>query len=101
ALDLEPSLREKARGNQGVGGKKGDSSNLTEAERLDVRSEIAAAAGVSVGNVSKVKQLMMTARPELRQAVRNGEISIHRAWLCSKQLPGKQQDALGVHRGKK
>lgn len=32
---------------------------MTEADRLDVRQEVAVAAGVSVGNVSKVKQIML------------------------------------------
>jgi hypothetical protein len=50
-----------------AGGQNKGSSKLTEAERLDVRREIAAAAGVSVGNVSKVKRLKVTAHPELLQ----------------------------------
>jgi hypothetical protein len=82
ALDLEPWFKEKARSNQQAGGRSKGSSKLTEAERLDVRSEIAAAAGVSVGNVSKVKQLIMTAQPELVQALRSREVSIRRAWGC-------------------
>ncbi len=79
ALDLELWFRERARVNQSAGGRSKGSSNLTEAERVDVRSEIAAAAGVSLGNVTKVKQLMLTACTELQDALRNGEVSIHRA----------------------
>ena len=56
ALDLEPLLQETARQNQRVGGQNKGSSTLPEADRLDVRSAIASTAGVSVGNVSKVKQ---------------------------------------------
>ena len=63
ALELEPWFRENARSNQRAGGQNKGSSNLTEASRLDVRSEIARAAGVSVGNVSKVKQLTLSADP--------------------------------------
>jgi hypothetical protein len=92
ALELEPWFKEKARSNQQAGGQNKGSSNLTEGERLDVRREIATAAGVSVGNVSKVKQLTMTARPQLLQALRSREISIHRAWLWSKE-PSDQQFA--------
>jgi hypothetical protein len=90
ATDLEPSFRERARSNQQAGGQNKGSSNLTEAGRLDVRSEIAAAAGVCVGNVSKVKQLLTTAHWEIRQALHSGEISIHRAWLWSKEPSDKQ-----------
>jgi hypothetical protein len=94
ALDLEPWFKEKARSNQQAGGRSKGSSKLTEAERLDVRSEIAAAAGVSVGNLSKVKQLLMTAQPELLQALRSREVSIHRAWGWSKASPEQQREEL-------
>jgi hypothetical protein len=97
ALDLEADLKEKARSNQQAGGQNKGSSKLTEAERLDVRREIAAAAGVSVGNVSKVKQLQVTAHPELLQALRSGEISIHRAWRWSKAPPEKQREELRLY----
>lgn len=94
ALDLEPLLHERAQSNQQAGGQYKGSSYLTEAERVDVRSEIAAVAGVSVGNVTKVKQLAKTAHPDVLQALRNGEISIHRAWLWSKEPLEKQRKAL-------
>lgn len=59
ALDLEPYFKKRALFNQQVGGAMKGASNLTEADRLDVRQEVAVAAGVSVGNVSKVKQIML------------------------------------------
>ena len=90
ALELEPWFKEKARMNQRSGGQNKGSSKLTEPERLDVRREIAVAAGVSVGNVTKVKQLQMAATAELLQALRSKEISIHRAWRWSK-LPSERQ----------
>jgi len=102
AVELEPWFKERARSNQRAGGQNKGSSKLTEAERLDVRSKIAAAAGVSVGNVSKVRQLTMTAQPELLQALRSGEIRIHRAWQWSKAAsPDLQIDALRSHRANK
>jgi len=64
-LELEPFFKAKGRAKQQAGGQKKGSSILTEAERLDVRKEIARIAGVSVGNVTKVKQLTITACPEL------------------------------------
>jgi hypothetical protein len=101
ALDLEPSFQERARSNQRAGGQYKGSSNLTEAEKLDVRSEIAATAGVSVGNVSKVKQLKVAARSELVEALRSGEISIHRAWLWSQAKRENQGEALWQHRAER
>jgi hypothetical protein len=48
---------------------------------VDVRSEIATVAGVSLGNVTKVKRVMTSAFTEFQEALRNGEIGVNRAWL--------------------
>lgn len=101
ALDLEPWLQEKARSHQRAGGVAKGSSKLTEAERLDVRSEIATNAGVSVGNVTKVKQLSTTASVEVLDALRNGEVSIHRAWLWSGMSPANQWRELMLYRSER
>jgi hypothetical protein len=97
ALELEPGLKQHAHANQRHGGLHKGSSNLTEAERLDVRSEIASIAGVFTGNVNKVKQILTDARPELMLALRTGEVSIHRAWGWLKE-PGHQLEHLDLHR---
>ena len=96
ARGLEPWFRKKAIANQTAGGAKKGSSNLTEAERIDVTAKIAEAADVSVGNISKVKQLLKTAIPELLQALRRDEISINRAWILSKQPPASQGEELAL-----
>ena len=101
ALDLELWFRQRARANQSVGGRIKGSSKLTEAERVDVRSEIAAAAGVSLGNVTKVKQLMITACTELQGALRNGEVSVHRAWVWREMSCENQRRALMLYRGER
>jgi hypothetical protein len=98
ALDLEPFLQQKARSNQQSGGQHKGWSKLTEAH---VRTGIAAAAGVSTGNVTKVKHLLTAAHSHILQAVRAGEISIHRAWLWSSESPQKQCDYLRHHKGEK
>ena len=84
ALDREALLREPARANQQAGGQRKGSSKLTEAQRRDVRQELARTAGVSVGNVSKVKVILAKAAPEIVLALKNGEVRIHRAfqWCC-------------------
>jgi hypothetical protein len=74
---------------------------LTEAERVDVRSRIAARARVSVGNVSKVQQLTPTAIPELLSALRDGQISVNLGWLLSKKSPAEQSVKLALERCKK
>jgi hypothetical protein len=96
ALELETWFQAQARSNQKRGGQMKASSNLTEADKLDVRSEIAAVAGVSTGNVSKAKQLLLHAHPELLRALHEGEVSIHRAWIWL-QKPAQQLAQLELH----
>jgi hypothetical protein len=98
ALELEPWFRTRAKSNQRIGGKAKGSSQLTEADRLDVRVEIARAAGVSVGNVSKVKQLLRDAIPELQDALRVGEIRISRAAAWARNSAAGQRRRLADHR---
>jgi hypothetical protein len=83
ALDLEPALRA--------------SSNLTSLKRRDVRPDIALAACVSTGNVTKVKQLLETAIPEVREALIRGELRIHRAWEWRRLSNKAQLDSLWNH----
>ena len=89
ALQLEPHWRARARQHQAGAGKL--PSTLTKADRIDVRAEIARAAGVGAGNVTKVKQLLKTVTPVVRDALRRSEISIHRAWQW-RQLGADQQN---------
>ena len=101
ARELEPCLKAKALSNQRFGGRMKGSSNLTEDATVDVRKEIAAAAGVSVGNVTKVKQLVGIGHPELLEALRGSEVSIHRAWKWSKESPDQQIEALRTYRAER
>jgi hypothetical protein len=67
---------------------------------LDVRKEIARIAGVSVGNVTKVKQLTTNPHSDIIKALREKELSIHRAWLWSKLSPEEQQEQLWLNQSK-
>lgn len=101
AWDLEPTLIEKARANRQLGGREKGWSNLTKAEQVHVRSEIARAADVSTGNVTKVKQLNETCISEIVTALRDDEISIHWAWKLRNETHEEQADALGRFRFEK
>ena len=101
ALQLESHWRARARERQRQGGTGKLSSNLTEAGTMDVRAEIARAAGVGAGNVSKVKQLLDTAAPAVREALRRDEISIHRAWQWRRLRPSQQNKELDQYRSRK
>ena len=90
ALELEPWFRVRAKLNQKIGGREKGSTHLAEAERLDVRLEVARAAGVSAGNVSKVKQILKSSIPAVRHAVIAGEIRINRAATWAVQSPSAQ-----------
>jgi hypothetical protein len=90
ALTLEPHFQQKALGNMSVGGKYKGSANLPEAQRIDVRQEIARAAGVGTRNVSTVKKILEVAHARLVEALQNGTLSINRAIQLS-SLPKSQQ----------
>ena len=97
ALDLEPSFREGSPRRRPTTGARTPSSNLTNAEHRDVRKDIARVAGVSTGNVTKVKQLLGSVIPETRERLRRGEISIHRAWQWRTRTATAQRDAVWAH----
>ena len=96
ALGLESYFRERRRGTPSTGHPR-PSSKLTNHEHRDVRKNIAEEAGVSTGNVTKVKQLLDSVIPELRERLLRSEVSIHRAWQWRTLDPKGQRDALWTH----
>jgi hypothetical protein len=101
ALDLAPYLQEAARTNQRIGGQSKGSSNLTEAQKIDVRSKTAASAGVSSGNVRKVGQVSTSAPPSVQHALKSSEIRVHKAWQWSRLSPQEQVRKLEEYRSQK
>jgi hypothetical protein len=101
ALDLEQPLQEAARANQREGGRSKGSSSLTEPQTVDVRSKVAAIACVSSGNVTKAKQVLKYAHPIIQEAVKAGEISLHKAWQWSGLSPQGQTKNLEELRSRK
>ena len=97
ALGLEPYFREGTHRAQHATGNKKPSSSLTNVGRRDVRKDIAGVAGVSTGNVTKVKQILDTAIPAIRDRLLRGEVSIHRAWRWRTLTAKGQHDALWEH----
>jgi ParB-like chromosome segregation protein Spo0J len=98
ARGLAKSFKEKASKHQQAGGKSKGSSKLTEAEKVEVRKEIAAAAGVSVGTLSHALEVLKTGDPEILRALCNGEIKIDRAWRWSKESRICQCENLKLYR---
>lgn len=81
ALTLEPYFQQRALANMSAGGKFKGLANLPEAERIDVRQEIAEVAGVgrSGRNVSNVKKILQNAHPRLICALQDGLLTVNRA----------------------
>jgi hypothetical protein len=97
ASKLRDITRTRAQANQQAGGRLKGSSKLTKAEKVSVRREIAHAAGVSEGSVTKVDQLELL-HPELLMALQSSEIRIHRAWLWRTFAPDGQREQLRLYR---
>ena len=90
ALNLEPYFQQRALDNMCAGGKYKGWANLPEAQHIEVRQEIARAAGVCARNVSNVKTILQTAHPRLKEALRDGTLTINRAiQFCN--LPRAEQ----------
>jgi hypothetical protein len=79
ALTLEPSLQQRALDNMRAGGRYKGSASLPEAQHIDVRQEIAWAAGAGARNVSNVKSILEVAHPRLIEALRDNTLTINRA----------------------
>jgi hypothetical protein len=79
ALTLEPHFQQKALDNMRAGGKYKGWANLPEVQHMNVRQEIARAAGVGSRNVSNVKTILEVAHPRLIEALKDGTLSINRA----------------------
>jgi|SRR5579864_483135 len=98
ALDMEPYFQQKALVNQQAGGQSKGSSKLTIDQRVDTRREVARVAGVSSGNVRKVKHILAHACSNLLQSARAEEVSINLADKWSHESHAQQQEYLRLVR---
>jgi hypothetical protein len=97
ALTLEPYFQQKALDNMRTGGRFKGSTNLSKADRIDVRREIATAAGSGTGNVNKVKAILRNAHPYIIAALQNGSLRIHRAWKWCSLSKGQQKEKFAAY----
>jgi hypothetical protein len=79
ALTQEPYLQQKALENMRAGGKYKGWANLPDAQRIDVRQQIATVAGVGCRNVSNVKTILQVAHPLIIDSLMDGSLKIYRA----------------------
>ena len=94
ALTLEPYFQQRALDNMRAGGKYKAWANLPEAQHVDVRQQIADAAGVGSRNVSNVKTILRNAHPRLIAALLNGTLTINGAMQLCKLLKAEQLERL-------
>lgn len=76
ALKLKPVIAEKAKANLHQGQKPLQKS----ANPIDTREELAKVAGVSHDTIHKVEKIEAEATPQIKQAVRDGKLSINQAY---------------------
>ena len=90
ALKLEACFEKIALDNLRAGGKYKGLADLPRAQSIDVREEIARVAGVGARNVTNVKTILQTAHGRMKEALRNGTLTINRAMQFCK-LPRDEQ----------
>jgi hypothetical protein len=71
---------------------------LTTAEKVNSRTEVARVAQVSVGNVHKVKYVLLHACSQLKEPARAGEVSINLVEKWSHEPDAKQHEYLRILR---
>jgi hypothetical protein len=92
ARRLKFGLQQRALDNMRTGGKYKGSTKLPNADRIDVRHEIAKIAGTGTGNVTKVETILDRAHPNIIIALQNGLLSIHQAWKWCKLSKTQQKE---------
>ena len=92
ALRLKANFQQRAFDNMSAGGKYKGSTNLPDADCIDVRQEIANHAGTGTSNVAKVEAILEHAHPNIIVALQNGSLSIHRAWQWCKLSMMQQKE---------
>ena len=83
ALQKEPLIAAIAKGNQGT---RTDICQISDKSSIDTKKELAKIANVSHDTVAKVKKIEAKATPELKEQLRNGDISINQAYKQVKRV---------------
>jgi predicted RNA methylase len=94
ALRLKPVLAARGKEAQGT---RTDILQISAKCPIDTRKEIAVAAGVSHDTIAKVEKIEAKATPEVKEQLRNGEISINQAYNAIK-LDEKKESILQAQR---
>jgi hypothetical protein len=92
ALKLEPAIAARAKAHQRASG--GAVPSKLKEPPIDTLAEVAKIAGVSVGNLSKVKKIEEGATEDVKRRVRNGDLTINaaskRVWALGPDSPARK-----------
>lgn len=83
----------KANNEEKQGCQKSDKADVVVAPKkpIDTRKEIAKAAGVSHDTIAKVEKIQAKATPEIKKAVKSGEMSINQAYQATRREEKKAE----------
>ena len=96
ALKLKPVIAAKAKENQG---ERTDLTCVRNQTKVDTKKEIAKIAGVSHDTVAKVEKIEQFASSSVKDALKNGEISIHSAYMTVKSEKNLQELSVEIIKG--
>ena len=82
ALKLKPIIAEKAKEQQG---QRTDLTSVRNLTNVDTKKELAKVAGVSHDTIAKVEKIQAKASPEIKSAIKSGEMSINQAYQTLKR----------------
>jgi len=83
-LHLQSMIQKRAKEKQIEGGKT-KLSQISAEPPIETREELAKLAGVSHDTIHKIEVIEKEAPPEIKKRAREGEISIHRAYMMTKK----------------
>jgi N6-adenosine-specific RNA methylase IME4 len=91
ALKLKPIIAEKAKERQEMGINQYSLCQKSDKPAIDTKKELAKVAGVSHDTISKVEKIQQQATPEIKEAVKSGEMSINQAYQATRREEKKAE----------
>lgn len=91
ALKLKPIIAEKAKENLKVGAEITNTGLQKSVKAVNTQKELARVAGVSHDTIAKVEKIQAKATPEIKFAIKAGEMSINQAYQTVKREEKKQE----------
>jgi ParB-like chromosome segregation protein Spo0J len=85
ALKLKPIIAEKAKENLKVGAEITNTGLQKSVKAVNTQKELAKVAGVSHDTIAKVEKIQAKASPEIKSAIKSGEMSINQAYQTLKR----------------